>query len=78
MLEIQKFLPGGGGGVQARLPDDSFFYFFFLFTVLQWFNKVSVGSTFSSRRSPTFSRSCKFSRGWENPNANFYRNPYNL
>ena len=75
----------GGGGVQARWPENSLDNFVSPQLILQFTERdngfISEKTILSqgSRGGPTFSRGGpSFSRGGGCPNADFYRNPYNL
>ena len=79
---------GAGGGVQVRRPEnslDNVLLLLLLFLVLNLFNSLQGIQWFYYRenytfpmiqRGPTFSRGSNFLQG--GPNANFYKNPYNL
>ena len=77
---------GGGGGVQFRLEENSMdnvvgFFFFVFFRLqftegLQWFYYRDKDPTFSGEGGATVTGGSNFFLG--GPNANFYRNPYNL
>ena len=86
---IKGLLPWGPGPTARKTGLTNVFFFVFVFVVLnlfytftegvQWlfqrkllFSKVSEGSNFV-KGGPIFSR-----EGGGGPNANFYRNPYNL
>ena len=76
---------GGGGGVQARRPENILKPFFVFFSPqlilqftegIQWLYNRENYTFEGSRGGRTFSRGSNFFHG--GPNANFYRNPYNL
>ena len=87
---IQEFLPGGGG-VGGSRPDcqETFLTCFFFSSqlILQFLQRVFNVYFIENYNFPwfqggwgaTFARGVQlFSRGGGGPNANFYRNPYNL
>ena len=77
---IQDFISGGGGGgVQTRRPESSLDLLSLLHSLQRASNGVLTEKTILSKDPEEVQhfpgRSNFFHRG---PNANFYRNPYNL